>query len=107
MLKQVRDKVLDVRAMRALWASDGASFDGEFASFSRVSSNPKPAQGAVPIVIGGHSRAAAERAVSPAETSADPPPRRSTWTRPSLTDTDVPAPETPTPNFVPFTTTAR
>jgi probable F420-dependent oxidoreductase len=51
-----------VAAMRALWAGDGASFDGEFASFSRVSSNPKPAQGTIPIVVGGHSRAAAERA---------------------------------------------
>ena len=48
--------------MRALWASDGASFDGEFASFTRVSSNPKPPNGAVRIVVGGHSRAAAERA---------------------------------------------
>ena len=28
----------------------------------RVSSNPKPAQGMIPIVVGGHSRAAAERA---------------------------------------------
>jgi probable F420-dependent oxidoreductase len=51
-----------VSAMRALWASDGASFDGEFASFTRVSSNPKPQGGAVRIVVGGHSRAAAERA---------------------------------------------
>jgi probable F420-dependent oxidoreductase len=51
-----------VAAMRALWASDGASFDGEFASFTRVSSNPKPPNGAVRIVVGGHSRAAAERA---------------------------------------------
>ncbi len=51
-----------VAAMRALWASDGASFDGEFASFTRVSSNPKPPGGAVRIVVGGHSRAAAERA---------------------------------------------
>ena len=51
-----------VAAMRALWATDGASFDGEFASFSRVSSNPKPPNGAVRIVVGGHSRAAAERA---------------------------------------------
>ncbi len=48
--------------MRALWASDGASYDGEFASFTRVSSNPKPPGGAVRIVVGGHSRAAAERA---------------------------------------------
>jgi probable F420-dependent oxidoreductase len=51
-----------VAAMRALWASDGASYAGEFASFTRVSSNPKPPGGAVPIVVGGHSRAAAERA---------------------------------------------
>jgi probable F420-dependent oxidoreductase len=51
-----------VAAMRALWATDGASFDGEFASFTRVSSNPKPPSGAVRIVVGGHSRAAAERA---------------------------------------------
>jgi alkanesulfonate monooxygenase SsuD/methylene tetrahydromethanopterin reductase-like flavin-dependent oxidoreductase (luciferase family) len=48
--------------MRALWATDGASFDGEFASFTRVSSNPKPPNGSVRIVVGGHSRAAAERA---------------------------------------------
>jgi probable F420-dependent oxidoreductase len=51
-----------IEAMRALWASDGASFDGEFASFSGVSSNPKPPNGAVRIVVGGHTRAAAERA---------------------------------------------
>jgi probable F420-dependent oxidoreductase len=51
-----------VGAMRALWAGDSAEFDGEFASFRRVSSNPKPAQGKIPIVVGGHSRAAAERA---------------------------------------------
>jgi probable F420-dependent oxidoreductase len=51
-----------VEAMRALWASDGASYDGTYASFARVSSNPKPAQGTIPIVVGGHSRAAAERA---------------------------------------------
>lgn len=51
-----------IAAMRALWDGDGASHDGGFASFERVSSNPKPVQGRVPIVIGGHSRAAAERA---------------------------------------------
>ncbi len=51
-----------VAAMRALWTSDGASFEGDFANFTRVSSNPKPAQGLIPIVIGGHSRAACERA---------------------------------------------
>lgn len=51
-----------VAAMRALWATDGATFDGEFASFTRVSSNPKPAQGSIPIIVGGHTRVAAERA---------------------------------------------
>jgi probable F420-dependent oxidoreductase len=49
-------------AMRALWAKDGASFSGEFVNFHGVSSNPKPVRGSVPIVIGGHSAAAAKRA---------------------------------------------
>jgi probable F420-dependent oxidoreductase len=51
-----------VHAMRALWASDDAAYDGEFVSFKNVSSNPKPANGTVPFVIGGHSAAAAKRA---------------------------------------------
>jgi probable F420-dependent oxidoreductase len=51
-----------VAAMRALWAKDGASFSGEFVNFHEVSSNPKPVRGSVPIVIGGHSQAAAKRA---------------------------------------------
>ena len=48
--------------MRALWASDDVSHDGEFFAFEHLSTNPKPANGSVPIHIGGHSRAAAERA---------------------------------------------
>lgn len=51
-----------IGAMRALWSTDNAEFHGEFASFSRASSNPKPVNGSVPIVIGGHSDAAARRA---------------------------------------------
>lgn len=51
-----------IRAMRELWAGDDASFDGEFVSFDDVSSNPKPASGSIPFVIGGHSNAAARRA---------------------------------------------
>ena len=51
-----------VAAMRTLWGADSVSFDGEFVSFSGVSSNPKPVGGSVPIVIGGHSDAAARRA---------------------------------------------
>ncbi len=49
-------------AMRALWAGDGASHHGAFVNFTAVNSNPKPARGGVPIVIGGHSEAAARRA---------------------------------------------
>jgi probable F420-dependent oxidoreductase len=51
-----------IAVMRALWDADHADFDGEFFSFTDVSSNPKPANGRVPIHIGGHSRVAAERA---------------------------------------------
>ncbi len=51
-----------IEAMRALWASDDASYQGQFTSFSGVSSNPKPPSGAVPIVVGGDSPAAARRA---------------------------------------------
>ena len=51
-----------VAVMRTLWAEDNASFDGEFVSFTGMTSNPKPTNGSVPITIGGHSRAAAERA---------------------------------------------
>jgi probable F420-dependent oxidoreductase len=49
-------------AMRALWREDGASFAGEFVAFERVSCNPKPVARRVPIIVGGHSEAAARRA---------------------------------------------
>ena len=51
-----------VGAMRALWASDDASFAGEYVSFEGMSCNPKPPRGTVPIIVGGLSRAAAKRA---------------------------------------------
>jgi probable F420-dependent oxidoreductase len=51
-----------IEVMRALWDGDHASPHGEFLAFDEVSSNPKPVNGRVPIHIGGHSRAAAERA---------------------------------------------
>ncbi|MBX6375415.1 MAG: LLM class F420-dependent oxidoreductase [Acetobacteraceae bacterium] len=51
-----------VAAMRALWREDGASFAGEFVNFQRVSCNPKPVARSVPIIVGGHSEAAARRA---------------------------------------------
>ncbi|MGF1597988.1 MAG: LLM class F420-dependent oxidoreductase [Acidimicrobiales bacterium] len=52
-----------VAAMRALWTQDKASYDGEFASFSGAIQRPQPVQaGGVPIIVGGHSKAAARRA---------------------------------------------
>lgn len=51
-----------IGAMRALWDGDDASFDGAFASFKGMSCNPKPANGRVPIVVGGNSKFAIRRA---------------------------------------------
>jgi probable F420-dependent oxidoreductase len=51
-----------VAAMRALWDKDDASFAGEHVRYSGMSCNPKPAQGRVPIIVGGHSEVAARRA---------------------------------------------
>jgi probable F420-dependent oxidoreductase len=50
-------------AMRALWRDKPSTFDGEFVSFRDVHSMPRPVrQSGVPIVVGGHSPAAARRA---------------------------------------------
>ncbi len=51
-----------MEVMRAVWAEDDVTFHGEFVDFDRITSNPKPANGRVPIHIGGHSEAAAKRA---------------------------------------------
>ena len=51
-----------MQAMRALWAGDDVSFEGGHINFTRVNCNPKPANGTVPFIIGGHSRFAARRA---------------------------------------------
>jgi len=52
-----------VEVMRTLWREPVASFKGEFVNFERLVSQPKPLQtGGVPIVVGGHSKAAARRA---------------------------------------------
>lgn len=52
-----------VTAMRTLWREPVASFHGEFVNFEGVVSRPQPVQaGGVPIVVGGHTQAAARRA---------------------------------------------
>jgi alkanesulfonate monooxygenase SsuD/methylene tetrahydromethanopterin reductase-like flavin-dependent oxidoreductase (luciferase family) len=48
--------------MRALWAGDDASYEGELINFRNINCSPKPVNGAVPFVIGGHSKFAARRA---------------------------------------------
>lgn len=51
-----------IEAMRALWSAD-ESYSGKYVSFSDARSNPKPVQAnGVPIVVGGHTKAAARRA---------------------------------------------
>jgi probable F420-dependent oxidoreductase len=51
-----------IEALRVLWRDDEPTFAGRFASFERARSHPKPAGERVPIIIGGHSDAAARRA---------------------------------------------
>jgi probable F420-dependent oxidoreductase len=52
-----------IEAMRVLWREPEPTFHGAFTTFDRAKSNPKPAQiGGVPILVGGHSAAAARRA---------------------------------------------
>ena len=51
-----------ILAMRALWATDKASFMGRFVAFDNVYCRPQPCNRSVPIIIGGHSEAAARRA---------------------------------------------
>src|SRR5688572_12792461 len=53
-----------VAAIRTLWQDEEATFTGRWTSFERAKMYPKPAQagGAIPIHVGGHSKAAARRA---------------------------------------------
>jgi len=52
-----------VGALRALWTQDEPTYAGSFAKFDKAKSYPKPVQeGGVPIIVGGHSKAAARRA---------------------------------------------
>jgi probable F420-dependent oxidoreductase len=52
-----------IEAMRELWRKPVSSYKGEHVEFAGVVSQPKPARpGGVPILIGGHSPAAAPRA---------------------------------------------
>jgi len=51
-----------VAVMRELWSSDEPTFQGEFVQFKGAYCRPQPTNKTVPIVVGGHSKAAARRA---------------------------------------------
>ena len=51
-----------IQVLRELWGADKPTFDGEFVKFRDTYCRPRPAQGQVPIIVGGHSKAAARRA---------------------------------------------
>lgn len=51
-----------IEACRSLWASEPSSHEGDYYEWPAVESNPKPVSGRVPIVVGGHTKAAARRA---------------------------------------------
>ena len=51
-----------IQVLRRLWQHGSSKFQGRFISFDSIYCEPRPKQDVVPIVIGGHSEAAARRA---------------------------------------------
>ena len=51
-----------IAVMRALWSMEMPSFHGRYFNFDRAYCLPQPPNGSVPIIVGGHSKAAARRA---------------------------------------------
>lgn len=51
-----------IAALRSLWSEGSSAHRGEHYAWSSVESNPKPVNGRVPVVIGGHTKGAARRA---------------------------------------------
>lgn len=54
------DEAID--ALRVIWRDDEAAFEGQHFRFGPLRSHPKPVQPTIPILVGGHSKAAARRA---------------------------------------------
>jgi probable F420-dependent oxidoreductase len=52
-----------IAAMRAVWAGPHAEFHGEFVDFEPVTCSPRPVQTSIPILVGGDTDAAINRAV--------------------------------------------
>jgi probable F420-dependent oxidoreductase len=51
-----------IAAIRELWSADAPNFSGRYVSFKDAFMRPKPVNRSVPIIIGGHTEAAARRA---------------------------------------------
>jgi probable F420-dependent oxidoreductase len=52
-----------IAAMRALWAGPHAEFHGDFVDFAPVTCSPRPVNGSIPVLVGGDTDAAIQRAV--------------------------------------------
>jgi len=51
-----------IAALRELWSVEEPTFKGRFVAFERAYCRPQPVNRSVPIIVGGHSPAAARRA---------------------------------------------
>jgi probable F420-dependent oxidoreductase len=51
-----------IAAMRELWSAEKPTFNGKFVQFKDAYCRPQPVKKSVPIIVGGHSEAAAKRA---------------------------------------------
>ena len=51
-----------IEVLRTLWTENPATHHGPLVDFDELITLPKPAQGSVPIIVGGHTDAAARRA---------------------------------------------
>jgi probable F420-dependent oxidoreductase len=56
-----------LRAMRSLWTDEAPAFSGRHVAFDGVDAHPRPVQQPLPVVVGGHSRAAHRRTVRHAD----------------------------------------
>jgi probable F420-dependent oxidoreductase len=54
-------------AMRALWEQEAPAFEGRHVRFEGVDAYPRPVQRPLPVVVGGHTRAAHRRAARAAD----------------------------------------
>jgi len=52
-----------LQAMQAVWTQAQPTYAGRFVNFGGIQAKPQPVQRPLPIVIGGHTKAAYERAV--------------------------------------------